>query len=90
MVKIISHQMRNNLCAYLGNHENINTFGHTLERIVVALTLLGVHYDTDLTRRNCGIYTFRVQERMYHLINDLYPGDKKPINLQLYFYDSDD
>lgn len=27
---------------------------------------------------------------MYHLINDLYPGDKKPENLQLYYYDSDD
>lgn len=32
-------------------------------------------YDKYLVKRNRGIYTFRVQGQMYHMINDLYPVD---------------
>lgn len=54
-----------------------------------AFTSLGVNYDRDLARRNCGIYTFRVQGKMYHFINDLLPSSQAAKNLQLYFYDTD-
>lgn len=37
-------------------------------------TSLVVKYDRDLARRNRGIYTFRVQEKMYHFIDDLVPS----------------
>ncbi|KAG5605673.1 hypothetical protein H5410_027165 [Solanum commersonii] len=40
----------------------------------------------DLARRNRGIYTFRVQGRMYHRIDNLYSSGNKAKNLQLYFY----
>ena len=33
-----------------------------------AFTSLGVHYDKNLSRRNNGIYTFRVQGQIYHFI----------------------
>ncbi|XP_019225656.1 PREDICTED: uncharacterized protein LOC109207229 [Nicotiana attenuata] len=53
-----------------------------------AFTSLGVNYDKDLANKYRGIYTFRVQEQMYHLIDDLYPRERGPRNLQLYFYDN--
>ncbi|XP_070013986.1 uncharacterized protein [Nicotiana sylvestris] len=54
-----------------------------------AFTSLDVKYDKELARRNCGIYTFRVQGQMYNFIDDLVPSNEKPRNLQLYFYDHD-
>ncbi|XP_075099108.1 uncharacterized protein LOC107798197 [Nicotiana tabacum] len=53
-----------------------------------AFTSLGVKYDKDLAKRNFGIYTFRVQGKMHHWINNLHPIDDKPRNIQLYFYDN--
>ncbi|GER30203.1 protein kinase superfamily protein, partial [Striga asiatica] len=41
--------------------------------------------DKNLSKRNKGTYTFRVQGQVYHFINNL--SDSK--NLQLYFYDTD-
>ncbi|KAG5598941.1 hypothetical protein H5410_030311 [Solanum commersonii] len=54
-----------------------------------AFTSLGVRYDTELAKRNRGIYTFKVQGQMYHFIDDLKPSTGKPKNLQLYFYDNE-
>ncbi|PHT86852.1 hypothetical protein T459_08958 [Capsicum annuum] len=53
-----------------------------------AFTSLGVKYDKTLTKRDHGIYTFRVQGQMYHFINDLTPSAQQPKKLQLYFYDA--
>lgn len=53
-----------------------------------ALTSLGVKADKKLTRRNKGIYTFRVQGQVYHFMNDLQPKEKSAKNLQLYFHDT--
>lgn len=53
-----------------------------------AFTSLGAKYDKKLAKRDCGVYTFKVQGQMYHFINDLYPKNEKPKNLQLYFYDN--
>ncbi|XP_019246018.1 PREDICTED: uncharacterized protein LOC109225707 isoform X2 [Nicotiana attenuata] len=90
-VKIISHRMPAKLHnLYFENNEksqHFRTYIRTYNNSF-AFTSLGVNYDTDLARRNRGIYTFRVQGRMYHLIDDLYPGGKKSKNLQLYFYDN--
>ncbi|XP_042962415.1 uncharacterized protein LOC122296677 [Carya illinoinensis] len=41
----------------------------------------------NLSQRNRGIYTFRVQGQIYHYISDLIPSNGRPSNLQLYFYD---
>ena len=55
-----------------------------------AFTSLGVHYDRELSKRNKGIYTFRVQGQIYHFVNPLKPSDgEKASNLQLYFYDTE-
>lgn len=54
-----------------------------------AFTSLGVKYDKDLAKRYHGIYTFKVQGKMYHFIHDLYPATGKGKNLQLYFYDNE-
>ncbi|XP_071930166.1 uncharacterized protein [Coffea arabica] len=55
-----------------------------------AFTSLGVHYNKELSKRNHGIYTFRVQGQIYHFINSLVPSeDEKASNLQLYFYDTE-
>ncbi|XP_071924722.1 uncharacterized protein [Coffea arabica] len=49
-----------------------------------------MHYDKELGKKYNGIYTFRVQGQMYHFINPLVPADgQKPVNLQLYFYDTE-
>lgn len=42
-----------------------------------AFTSLGAKYDKKLTKRNCGVYTFKVQGQMYYFINDLYPQNGK-------------
>nr|GMC82609.1 uncharacterized protein LOC109173038 [Ipomoea batatas] len=63
----------------------VRTYNNTF-----AFTSLGIpNYNKKLTRRNKGIYTFKVQGQMYHFINDLVPGDQPPKNLQLYFFDID-
>lgn len=54
-----------------------------------SFTSLGVKSDTNLTRRNMGIYTFRVQGQVYHFINDLQPQEMGAKNLQLYFHDTE-
>ncbi|GER25267.1 replication protein A 70 kDa DNA-binding subunit B, partial [Striga asiatica] len=50
-----------------------------------AFTSLGVKCDNNLTRRDKGIYTFRIQGQMYHFLNDLEASQ----NLQLYFHDTE-
>lgn len=37
-----------------------------------AFTSLGVTYDRDLAKENRGIYTFKVQGQMHHLIDSLH------------------
>lgn len=38
-----------------------------------AFSFVGVKYDKVRVKRYHGIYTFRVQGQMYHLIEDLLP-----------------
>ncbi|XP_042952259.1 uncharacterized protein LOC122289344 [Carya illinoinensis] len=52
-----------------------------------AFTSFGVKFDRNLSQRNRGIYTFRVQGQIYHYLSDLIPSNGRPSNLQLYFYD---
>ncbi|GKB09793.1 uncharacterized protein Tco_0843716, partial [Tanacetum coccineum] len=54
-----------------------------------AFTSLGVKSDANLTKRNNGVYTFRVQGQVYHFINDLVPENGNAKNLQLYFHDTE-
>ena len=89
-IKLTSHEMPNELLnLYLGNTEESEHFRTYLRLYnnMFAFTFLGVHYDKVLAKRNQGIYTFRVQGQMYHFINDLIPTNRRPRNLQLYFYD---
>lgn len=62
----------------------VRTYNNTF-----AFTSFGVKYDKDLSKRDKGIYTFRVQGQVYHYINELIPLDGHPSYLQLYFYDTD-
>ncbi|GER39395.1 CTP synthase [Striga asiatica] len=48
-------------------------------------TSMEVHYDKALSKRNNGIYTFKVQGQIYHFIDDFFES----VNLQLYFHDTD-
>ncbi|KAK4404430.1 hypothetical protein Sango_0811600 [Sesamum angolense] len=52
-----------------------------------AFTSFGVTYDKELCRNEKYIYTFRVQELVYHFLNNLIPREGKGTNLQLYFHD---
>ncbi|KAG7956984.1 hypothetical protein I3843_11G152100 [Carya illinoinensis] len=52
-----------------------------------AFTSFRVKFDRNLSQRNRGIYTFRVQGQIYHYLSDLIPSNGRPSNLQLYFYD---
>nr|KAJ0210749.1 hypothetical protein LSAT_V11C400209270 [Lactuca sativa] len=54
-----------------------------------AFTSFGVRADNDLSKRNMGIYTFRVQGQVYHFLNDLQLDEKSAKNLQLYFHDTE-
>ncbi|GER42574.1 fatty acyl-CoA reductase 1 [Striga asiatica] len=52
-----------------------------------AFTSMGVKYDKKkLSRRNKGIYTFKIQGHMYHFVEDLECSK----HLQLYFHDTND
>ncbi|XP_070026003.1 uncharacterized protein [Nicotiana sylvestris] len=91
-IRSTSHKMLPELSElYFGNtkeSENFQTYIRTYNNIF-AFTSLGVKYDKELARKNCGIYTFRVHGKIYHFIDDLIPSNEKPRNLQLYFYDHD-
>ncbi|XP_042941189.1 uncharacterized protein LOC122275912 [Carya illinoinensis] len=54
-----------------------------------AFTSFGVKFDRNLSQRNRGIYTFRVQGQIYYYLSDLLPSNGRPSNLQLYFYDAE-
>nr|XP_033509712.1 uncharacterized protein LOC117274492 isoform X2 [Nicotiana tomentosiformis] len=88
-IKLTSHQLPLELRnLYLGNTEeskHFRTYSRTYNNMF-AFTSLGVNYDRVLAKRNCGIYTFKVQGQMYHFINNLIPSGKRAKNLQLYFF----
>ena len=54
-----------------------------------AFASLGVKCDDNLCKANKGVYTFRVQGQVHHIIKQLIPEDKPPSFLQLYFYDTE-
>lgn len=54
-----------------------------------AFTSLGVKADANLSKRNNGVYTFRVQGQVYHFLNDLLSESNNAKNLQLYFHDTE-
>ena len=54
----------------------------------VAYTLMGVKHDSKLaSKKECGIYTFRVNGQIHHSLKDLEPSGSTASGLQLYFYD---
>nr|XP_016461071.1 PREDICTED: uncharacterized protein LOC107784450 isoform X1 [Nicotiana tabacum]XP_016461077.1 PREDICTED: uncharacterized protein LOC107784450 isoform X1 [Nicotiana tabacum]XP_016461084.1 PREDICTED: uncharacterized protein LOC107784450 isoform X1 [Nicotiana tabacum]XP_016461092.1 PREDICTED: uncharacterized protein LOC107784450 isoform X1 [Nicotiana tabacum]XP_016461100.1 PREDICTED: uncharacterized protein LOC107784450 isoform X1 [Nicotiana tabacum]XP_016461106.1 PREDICTED: uncharacterized pro len=91
-VKLTYHKMAPALRnLYLGSSaksKHFQTYIRTYNNMF-AFSSLGVSYDKDLAKRNRGIYTFRVKGQMYHFIDDLYSAERRPKNLQLYFYDND-
>ncbi|XP_071913922.1 uncharacterized protein [Coffea arabica] len=50
-------------------------------------TSFGVKADLTLSKRNKGIYTFRIQGQIYHFLNDFNSTNDHSNNLQLYFND---
>jgi len=91
-IKLISHQLPSDLQnLYLQNNEKSKLFRTYIRTYnnMFAFTSLGVNYDKNLAKRNKGIYTFRVQGKMYHFIDDLMPSGEKMKNLQLYYFDSE-
>lgn len=90
-IKLTSYRMPATLKnLYMGNDaesKHFQTYIRTYTNLF-AFTSLGVNYDRDLAKRNCGIYTFKVQGQMHHLIDSLYPRKTKARNLQLYFFDN--
>lgn len=80
MIKLTSHRMSTNLRnLYTRNDaesKHFQTYIQTYNNLF-AFTSLGVNYDKDLAQRNHGIYTFKVQGQMYHLIDALYPKERK-------------
>nr|XP_016440177.1 PREDICTED: uncharacterized protein LOC107765981 isoform X3 [Nicotiana tabacum] len=91
-IKLVSHEMPVELQnLYLGTTEECKHFRTYIRTYnnMFAFTSLGVNYDKELAKRNRGIYTFRVQGKMYHFINDLLPPSGIAKNLQLYFYEND-
>ncbi|KAG5598904.1 hypothetical protein H5410_030274 [Solanum commersonii] len=91
-IKLISHQLPSDLQnLYLQNNETSKLFRTYIRTYnnMFAFTSLGANYDKDLANRNKGIYTFRVQGKMYHFIDDLIPSGERIKNLQLYYFDSE-
>ncbi|XP_027076324.1 uncharacterized protein [Coffea arabica] len=56
----------------------------------VAFTSFGAKYDHELTKNTKGVYTFRVQGQVYHLLNGLVSQNNQPTGIQLYFYDQEE
>ncbi|XP_009792308.2 uncharacterized protein LOC107799576 isoform X1 [Nicotiana tabacum] len=81
-------RLRNLYTGTCAKSKHFQTYIRTYNNLF-AFTSLGATYDKDLAKRNRDIYTFRVQGQMYHFIDDLYPRERRPRNLQLYFYDND-
>ncbi|KAJ9552743.1 hypothetical protein OSB04_016788 [Centaurea solstitialis] len=80
--------MRDLLTSTSKEAESFRTFIKTYNNHF-AFTSLGVKADTNLNKRNKGIYTFRVQGQIYHFINNLSRQGNDAKNLQLYFHDTD-
>ncbi|XP_074298792.1 uncharacterized protein LOC141629731 [Silene latifolia] len=76
---------------FLGNDANASNFRKFMlfYNSSFAFTSYGVKKDPELTHRNRGIYTFRVQGQFYHFINDVLPTQEEPRYMQLYFFDND-
>ncbi|KAK9117958.1 hypothetical protein Scep_016051 [Stephania cephalantha] len=54
-----------------------------------SFTSFGVKLDDNVSIKNKGIYTFRIQGQVYHYINQLLPCNDQPSYLQLYFFDTE-
>ncbi|XP_027181704.1 uncharacterized protein LOC113780084 [Coffea eugenioides] len=62
--------------------KNVRTYNNNL-----AFTTFAAKYDKNLTKNTKGVYTFRVEGQIYHLLNSLKPNGHPPTGIQLYFYD---
>ena len=65
--------------------KNVRTYNNNL-----AFSTFAAKYDKDLTKNTKGVYTFRVQGQIYHLLNSLKPNGHPPTGIQLYFYDQEE
>ena len=55
----------------------------------LGFTSFGVKCEKNLSKRNKGVYTFKVQGQVYHFLNNLTPASNPGSNMQLYFHDVD-
>ncbi|KAG5602662.1 hypothetical protein H5410_034032, partial [Solanum commersonii] len=87
-IRLTSHNMptelRNLFLADSKKSQHFRTYSRAYNNMFV-FTSLGVHYDRELAKRNCGIYTFRVQGQMYHFIDDLIPSIEKAKKFTIIF-----
>ncbi|XP_071923013.1 uncharacterized protein [Coffea arabica] len=92
-IRLLETEMpRELMLLYLSDNDEATDFRNCIRNYnnMFAFTSIGMHCDKELGKKYNGIYTFRVQGQMYHFINPLVPADgQKPVNLQLYFYDTE-
>ena len=84
----LSLVMQNLLTSMSEEAKTFRTYIRTYNNLF-AFTSLGVRADSKYSKRNRGVYTFRMQGQVYHFINDFLPQNDSPKNLQLYFHDTD-
>ncbi|XP_075500132.1 uncharacterized protein LOC142538720 [Primulina tabacum] len=77
---------------YVGNSDDAKEFTTCIRSYnnMFVFTSMGVHCDTAFSKRNAGVYIFRVQGQLYHFICEIIPPENEtPKNLQLYFFDTE-
>jgi hypothetical protein len=52
-----------------------------------AFTTFAAKHDSKLIKNTKAVYTFKIQGQVYHFLEDLVCQTKRPIGIQLYFYD---
>ncbi|KAI8530232.1 hypothetical protein RHMOL_Rhmol11G0040100 [Rhododendron molle] len=91
-IKLYSINIPDNLLQlYNGQSKKSKDFLHDIRAYNnnFAFTSLRVNLDPKYATNNKGIYTFRAQGQVCHYINSLYPTNRIPSFLQLYFHDTD-
>lgn len=64
-------------------HKYIRSYNNNL-----SLTLVGLKYNSELTKNMNGVYAFRIQGQGYHFLNSLMASDGKASGVKLYFLDT--
>ncbi|XP_071926211.1 uncharacterized protein [Coffea arabica] len=92
-VSLVQHALPYDLVRlFTGTDEESTEFQRNIRTINnnLAFTTFAAKYDRNLTKNSHGIYTFRVQGQVYHLLSSLSPSASPPTGIQLLFYDYDE